>query len=146
LSFKDHKQQTKFALIRIRKEQDFLMDNFNQEYRLIENVMHIRLSGKFPHVIMNSSGNVFQLLIDECTNKKCNKVLIDICDLEINLSTLELLRAGKDAASLNKLGLQLALVARKETISTFFDDVAFNRGGRVRVFTDKEGALEWLNS
>ena len=122
------------------------MDNYHQEFQLIDNILHVRLSGKFPEGIMNTNNNVFQQLIDECNNKSITKTIIDICDLDINLNLMELFKAGEDAALLSRQGLNMALVARKETIDSFFYDVAYNRGGMVNVFNDKGAALEWLQN
>jgi hypothetical protein len=40
--------------------------------------------------------------------------------------------------------LILAVVARAEEVDHFFETVARNRGGAVRVFSDEAAALQWL--
>jgi SpoIIAA-like len=40
--------------------------------------------------------------------------------------------------------LKTAVVGPPERITGFFEDVAVNRGGNVRVFSDEQSALRWL--
>ncbi len=122
------------------------MENYTEEFLIIDDVMHIKLRGKFPVAVLNSNKNAFLPVIEKCLENACSKIIIDIRDLVINLSVVELHKAGADAAFLSWRGLKVVAVARKETVSSFFDTVAFNRGGRVRVFTDWDEAMEWLNS
>ena len=72
--------------------------------------------------------------------------MVDARELQVDFDTAELFRAGLDAVSLNQFDLCVALVARPDMLSPFFDDVIHNRCARVCVFTDPESAASWLNS
>lgn len=107
--------------------------------------MHVRLAGKLPNELLHGEQNVFTPLIKLCEESRCQKALIDSRDLEVDLDTLEIFRAGVDASDLARHGMRIALVARQEMLSSFFDDVIHNRAAPVHVFTDMDAAGTWLN-
>ena len=74
----------------------------------------------------------------ECKQGNCRAAIVDARELQVEFGTVELFRAGVDAASLNEFGLRVALIAREDMLSSFFDDVTHNRAAPVRVFTDLE--------
>lgn len=113
---------------------------------MVDNIMHVKLSGKFPVELLREDENAFQPLISECCKANIRKVIIDICNLDVKLSIMELFKTGEDASELKKFGLKVALLAKKETISYFFDNVTQNRGDQVRVFTDYDIAVKWLTN
>jgi hypothetical protein len=119
-------------------------DQFRQEFRVKEGVMHLRLAGRLPNEVLHGELNVFTPLINLCEESQCQQVVIDSRDLEVDLDTLEIFRAGVDASDLTRHGLRIALVARQEMMSSFFDDVIHNRAAPVRVFTDPDAAATWL--
>jgi hypothetical protein len=120
------------------------VNEYNVDFRFEDGVLNVRLSGEFPKEKLQEAQNVFQPLIEACSAQKCSKALIDARDLRTGFNTSELFRSGLDAVSLASSGLHTALVARKDMIDPFFEDVVHNRGGHIGVFTDIEGALEWL--
>jgi hypothetical protein len=122
------------------------MSEFHQDFRVENGVMHVRLSGTLPASAIGQRTNAFQPLIDACAAQNCNKALVDARDLHVQFNTVDLYHAGKDAASLANLHLRTALVAREDMLNTFFEDVVFNRGGSLRVFTSTEAALAWLQN
>ena len=121
------------------------MDTFTQEFRVEGEVMHVRLGGSFPHERLSSEQNLFQPLIDACVKDHCRMAVVDARELQVDFNTMELFRAGVDVSRLNQIGLRLALVARSDMLSPFFDDVIRNRVAPVHVFTDLESASAWLN-
>jgi len=58
---------------------------------------------------------------------------------------MALFRAGQDAPFLTRIGLRVALLTRNDQRDRFFDDVTFNRGGLMGIFTELEPALAWLH-
>ena len=121
------------------------MVQFRQEFRVKDGVMHVRLAGRLPNELLSGAQNVFMPLVKLCEESRCQKVIIDSRDLEVDLDTLEIFRAGVDASDLTRYGLRVALVAREEMMSSFFDDVIHNRAAPVQVFTDPDAAGTWLN-
>jgi hypothetical protein len=107
-------------------------------------VLHVTLSGQFPKERFHSPENLFRPLIEACAAHQCRKALVDARAMQAEFSTVDLFRAGQDAASLTTAGLRIALLAREEMHDPFFDQVVANRSGRVGVFTDTESALAWL--
>jgi len=120
------------------------MNQYTREIHAQDGVVHLRLKGRYPNEHLRQEQNVFTALIDACEQNHCQKAVIDARDLEVDFNTLEYFRAGVDASELHRYGLRLALVAREEMISSFFDDVIHNRGVAVRVFTDLESASTWV--
>jgi hypothetical protein len=121
------------------------MEPYVEEYRVEDAVMHVRLSGTYPNARLASSENLFQPLIEACRRGNCRRVIVDARELQVNFNTAALFRAGVDAATLNEFNLCVALVARKDMISPFFDDVIRNRCARVEVFKELESARSWID-
>jgi len=120
------------------------MNDYRQEFQFENGVLVVRLSGSFPNELLLSEQNLFQPLIDECKTRNCKLALVDAQNLQVHFSTMAMFRAGEDAAVLNQFGFRLAIVAREDMIDPFFEDVAFNRGGNIGVFTNMDAALSWL--
>ena len=120
------------------------MKGYKEDFRLEGGVLHVHLSGTFPNELLRSGGNLFQPLIDECLTHNCKNALIDARDLQVDFSTMAIFQAGEDAAALTGVGLRIAIVAREDMLDPFFENVAFNRGGYLGVFTDMDTALTWL--
>jgi len=122
------------------------VSTYREDFRLEDGILYVRLSGKFPNDLLNEAPNLFQPLIDACSTYKCDKALIDATDLEVNLSTMEVFRAGDDTGSLARLHILVAILAREDMINYLFEVVAINRGANVRVFTNVDAARTWLQS
>ena len=113
------------------------MKEYIEDFRFEGGVLQVRLSGKFPEAVLRQEKNLFQPLIDACSTYKCKPALVDARNLQVNFGTMALVRAGGEAASLARLGLRVAFLARPDSIDPFFDTVTANRGGNVGVFTDR---------
>lgn len=120
------------------------MKLYEQHFRVEDDVVHARLSGMYPNARLAIKENLFKPLIEACKQGNCREAIVDARELQVEFDTLALFRAGVDAASLNKFGLRVALIARTDMLSSFFDDVTHNRGAQVRVFTDMESAQSWI--
>ena len=120
------------------------MKKYIERFEFENGETYVHLSGKFPNKLLRDKKNVFQPLIDACISHQCNKALIDATDLDVGLNTMELFKAGEDAAHMSRLNLRVAIVAREDMFDQFFEDVAVNRGGDIEVFTDMDAAREWL--
>ncbi|MBN1999993.1 hypothetical protein JW935_20740 [candidate division KSB1 bacterium] len=120
------------------------MSEYNENFQVLNGVLHVRLSGKFPIELLHKGKNVFQPLIDACSHFGCKKALVDARDIQADLGTTALFQTGEDAAFLSHIGLRVALLAREDMLDRFFEDVAYNRGALLGVFTDMSAACEWL--
>jgi hypothetical protein len=119
---------------------------YNEDFRFEDGVLHVRLTGGFPNELLNKEQNLFQPLIDACLTYKCSKAMIDATDLEVDLGTMGLFRAGEDVASLTSFKIRIVIIAREDMLDSFFENVSKNRGGNVRVFTNVDAARAWLNA
>ncbi len=120
------------------------MDGYQVVFRAEEGILYVHLSGKIPDDLFRKKENVFQPLIEALSGYACTRALIDARDLQADLTTMALFRAGEDAASVTRLGLRFALVAREDMQDAFFGTVASNRGAHLGIFTDGDAAREWL--
>lgn len=121
------------------------MERYVQEFHVEGGIVHVRLSGRYPNGRLAIKENLFKPLIDECQRENCREAIVDARALQVEFDTVALFRAGVDAASMNQFGLRVALVARGDMISSFFDDVIHNRAAQVHVFTDLESAQTWVH-
>jgi hypothetical protein len=121
------------------------IQTYSQEFHVQDGVVHARLSGTFPNERLAHRENLFQPLIEFCNKNNCRMAIVDARELQVDFNIPALFRAGVDAASMNKFGLCVALVARKDMLSSFFEDVTRNRGARVEVFTEMDRAWTWVN-
>jgi len=121
------------------------VSRYQEDFKAEDGVLLVRLSGTFPNELLRKPANAFQPLIDACATHGCKEALIDATALQAKLDTLEMLRAGEDAAQMARLGLRVAIVTRPDRVDAFFEDVAVNRGGEIRVFTAPDAARTWLS-
>jgi hypothetical protein len=120
------------------------MNEYNQSFEVKNGVLLVHLSGKFPKDLLGRPENLFQPLIEACTAHNCKKALIDAREVEFPFDTMALYRSGNDIASLTRIGLRIAVLAREDMLDSFFDNVAFNRGSLVGRFTNFDSAYDWL--
>jgi hypothetical protein len=71
------------------------------------------------------------------------RVLVDATGLPPP-GTVEKYELGIEFARTADRRMTMAVVGRPEAVDHFFETVARNRGGSVRVFTDETAALHWL--
>jgi hypothetical protein len=121
------------------------MNQYIQEFRVEGDVVHVRLAGTYPNERLALKENLFKPLIDECKRENCREAIVDARQLQVAFDTVALFRAGVDAAAMNEFGLRVALITREDMISSFFDDVIYNRAAQVQVFTDLESAQTWIH-
>jgi hypothetical protein len=117
---------------------------YTREFRVESPLLHVRLAGTYPRERLEKRSNIFDPLIEACRDGDCHGAVIDARELEVELDTLELFRAGIDAASLNQFGFYVAFVARKDMLDAFFRDVLHNRGALAGIFTDMDSAMAWI--
>ncbi|HUI30581.1 MAG TPA: hypothetical protein VLX91_10220 [Candidatus Acidoferrales bacterium] len=120
------------------------MSTYNEEFNFENGVLNVRLTGKFPNERLRKGENVFKTLIDACESNKCRKIMVDVRELAINFSVMDMFQACRDSALLTRSGFEVAFLARKDMLNQFFEDVSHNRGGQIGVFTELDLALDWL--
>jgi len=77
---------------------------------------------------------------------KCLKVLLDIRELNVTISTLDRYAVGEYFANLthSPAKIKTAILAQDGLIDGFVEIVAKNRGALFEVFTNKQAAIDWL--
>jgi hypothetical protein len=85
-----------------------------------------------------------QRMIAETKSHNIWRVLLDATQGRSLISAFDKFEIGVQLAGSVDRRMILAVVARAEAVDHFFETVARNRGGAVRVFTDEAAALQWL--
>lgn len=81
-----------------------------------------------------------------CREESLYKVLIDIREVTGNPSIMDRFRLGVAVADTWRSTIQAAIVAPRLMVNRMTETVAFNRGGRIKVFFDTPEALRWLQT
>ena len=111
------------------------------------------VTGKLIGKVDRSTLREYTIEMEETIIKeKCSLVLSDYREADFQLSTLDLFRIPERHSKLLKeLGgnihsLKRALIFSKNDIelATFFENVAVNRGQKVKIFFEATDALAWL--
>lgn len=87
-----------------------------------------------------------QPILQACEKYQCFRVLLDYTQMQYTVDTLVEHNAGEKLAQLLPPGIRMAYVAAEctEPHSSHFETVAVNRGASLRVFWDRQAALDWL--
>jgi hypothetical protein len=114
------------------------------KYNLIEQndeYLHYEITGKYS---LDKGEKIIEKIHDQCVEKKINKLLLDITKKEGVIPTMDRFDLGELIAKLFPYKIKFAVIAQKDQIDKFSETVAFNRGARLMIFSDKTEALEWL--
>ena len=86
-------------------------------------------------------------LCDVLAAHQCNGILIDETRAVKKLSVIDQHQFTIEYGSELPADVRIAVVVRRETLSDarFIENVAFNRGICLRVFSNKKEALNWLS-
>jgi hypothetical protein len=74
------------------------------------------------------------------------RVLLDVTAMTDPVPPLHRFLVGKRAARLWRRRIKVAALAKSERITRFFEHVAVNEGGNVRVFAEPDAAHAWLRT
>jgi len=87
-------------------------------------------------------------LEDICVREECGRVLLEALSPRRMLDTTDVFESGTRFARIAP-GVMVAVLFydyKTDELSEFFKTVAHNRGARVKYFSEKEKALEWLHA
>jgi len=87
---------------------------------------------------------IFRSIKTECQGQGYGKALLDLRQVIGDIPVLDRYKLGDQAATLWGSDIQVAVLAPAAIVTRFFENVAVNRQGLVRVFTDLESARAWL--
>jgi hypothetical protein len=83
---------------------------------------------------------------DEADASGLARVLMDMRRVTGPIPDMERFFAGERVAAVLRNRIRLAVVAREEDINRFGENVAVNRGARIRVTSSEEEAVRWLEA
>jgi len=81
--------------------------------------------------------------------KKCNKFLVDCTSMIIQSQTMDIYKTSAFydeicAPRENKIALVVPAGTKTEVDLRFYETVCINRGWQVKMFADKESAMQWF--
>jgi len=106
----------------------------------------VRLSGVMEPSFVRGAERMFREHFEACARQGLAGLLYDVRGVESRLGTLDVYEVAKSLASVQAVGIRIAIVARPEQLSPerFFEQVALNRGAPLKLFTREHEAMEWL--
>jgi hypothetical protein len=114
------------------------------EYTIIKKIDYIlfEVSGEYDFDLLKK---IVSKVKTECEARQIKKALVDACKVE-HLLNSEMERFYVAEEVLQQLGhqIKLAAVAKKEDITFYIEKVANKRGANMKVFWNRDLALEWL--
>ena len=107
-----------------------------------DNYIYFELSGSFNYSYLE---NLFSKIRMDCNNSDLNNAVID-CRSVTNMfkSDIERFYIGKTIATELGMTIKLAAIIGKEKFNKFGEISALNRGANMKLFSEKEAALDWL--
>lgn len=84
-------------------------------------------------------------IIAHSKKENLGKVLVDLTNMDGEFKTIDRYEIGLEIAKVWGQGVQVATVARESQVNFLVENVAVNRGAKLRVFIKIEPALEWLS-
>lgn len=114
----------------------------------------LELHGDYLHVKLSEGYDItpegiqkqWSEIIEVCKQTNCRRVLAEGIIAKRSMTTVDAFQSG-DTLAKPGLGLSVALCLYGHTpddLSRFFENVAANRGARVKFFSNKSEALRWL--
>lgn len=86
-----------------------------------------------------------QEVSDHCKRDSLDKVLFDMSDFHGHISILERYEIGKEIAKVLGPRIKMAVVTNFSVINYLMENSAVNRGAKIKVFSEMDKALEWLD-
>ena len=88
--------------------------------------------------------SAIQRATDICESENLSKALFDLRAINENISAMDRYDMGIQVAKFFGPRIKVASVAQASFINYLAENVAVNRGGNLRAFSDIEKAMEWL--
>lgn len=87
---------------------------------------------------------MIQEIADRCQKENLHKAVVDLTQMEGNPSNLDRYTIGVEVARICGARIQCAAIARQSTTNYVVENVAVNRGAKLKVVSTLEEAMEWL--
>lgn len=102
----------------------------------------VRVRGPYNGIDETSAG--MSMIVEQCRVARCWRVLLDITLLNEPIPQMDRFLLGKRVGRMWGQRMKVAILARPEHITRFFENVANNNGANVQVFADYDAAQAWL--
>lgn len=80
-----------------------------------------------------------------CVEENLSRALVDFREMPGKISTADRFQLGVEAASAMRGLLKVAVVYRRSEMNWFAETVAKNRGANLRIFSEMDEAIKWLD-
>ena len=110
-------------------------------YQDMGQYLSVSIRGKWTE---ESARRVIEEIKSEAEKYNQSRVLLDLMEILPPDIPFTRFKTGIYIAQVWGSSLKVATVARQEFITRFTENVAANRGAKLKAFTDEEQALQWL--
>jgi len=87
---------------------------------------------------------IVQEVAEQCQKEGLYKVIVDLTQMEGNPSILDRYTIGAEVARIFGAKIQCAAIAKQSMINYMVENVAVNRGAKLKVVSTLNEAMEWL--
>jgi hypothetical protein len=113
--------------------------------RIIQKETYIRFdfTGDFSEVM---GKRCIDAMVEACSQVQISKALLDCRSMTGEIQTFESFNVAKYGVNMIGIISKTALVGREDQMfpDNFVENVAFNRGVNLKIFTDVDEAIDWL--
>ena len=88
--------------------------------------------------------SMVQEIADRCQQGNLRKVIVDLTQMEGNPSILDRYTIGAEVARICGARIECAAIVKRSLINQMVENVAVNRGAKLRVVPTLDEAMEWL--
>jgi hypothetical protein len=85
-----------------------------------------------------------QEMVDRCQKENLQKALVDLTQMDGNPSILDRYTIGVEVARICGPRIQCAAIAKQGAANYVVENVAVNRGAKLKVFNTMAEAIQWL--
>ncbi|MHC4598049.1 MAG: hypothetical protein ACYS47_03495 [Planctomycetota bacterium] len=110
-----------------------------------EGYLHVEFTGAFS---VSAAKGVVDVMVAACAKEKCAKVLCDYTAMSGEMPVMDRFAVGEYAGTAVGPVIKIAMLGRPDQRlpDDFLENVAVNRGMRLKIFSDREKAVAWLRS
>jgi len=87
---------------------------------------------------------IIQEVADHCQKENLHKAIVDLTQMEGNPNILDRYTIGVEVARICGATIQCAAIAKQSVTNYMVENVAVNRGAKLKVVSTLEEAMKWL--
>jgi uncharacterized protein (UPF0264 family) len=119
--------------------------SYTIQYDMKNKYVNVSIEGEFN---LEQAREFAEKIVQEIKRHDCNKILNDVRNIDLRLSTLDIYSLPKIAieAGLDRFCRRALIASSEFNDIAFFETVSQNQAHNVKIFRSREDALEWLLS